>query len=149
MTPSEEPPPPYTQTGAQKVDTSELQRRQEVSAKIDSSGHYIKCVLWETAQGCMSCRYWHRLQWRRLLFINKVGCAAFSRCALQLFCVTDSVSRSIETEKHWLCSVHTVYKNLLNLYSLCNFFRWCIWGIAWMKKLKNVERWTFELEDNQ
>ncbi|XP_046574228.1 secretory carrier-associated membrane protein 1-like isoform X2 [Haliotis rubra] len=29
MTPSEEPPPPYTQSAAQKIDTSELQRRQE------------------------------------------------------------------------------------------------------------------------
>ncbi|XP_076443587.1 secretory carrier-associated membrane protein 1-like isoform X1 [Babylonia areolata] len=29
MTPSEEPPPPYSQSGAQKMDTSELQRRQE------------------------------------------------------------------------------------------------------------------------
>lgn len=30
MTPSEEPPPPYSAAGAQRVDTSELQRRQEV-----------------------------------------------------------------------------------------------------------------------
>ncbi|KAK6188890.1 hypothetical protein SNE40_004973 [Patella caerulea] len=29
MTPSEDPPPPYTQSSAQKIDTSELQRRQE------------------------------------------------------------------------------------------------------------------------
>ncbi|XP_025076620.1 secretory carrier-associated membrane protein 1-like isoform X2 [Pomacea canaliculata] len=29
MTPSEEPPPPYSAAGAQRVDTSELQRRQE------------------------------------------------------------------------------------------------------------------------